>query len=133
MGTSASPEPGFEDGRREHRRQGPIISRRKLIIGGAAALAVVLLIVLWPRGRQASQPAGPAVPAALAPTTALPANLLTAMLAARDQLEWPGLEVKTAAANLATTQAAVDFVRDEVASCRYPGPGPVQTRCFGPE
>ncbi len=48
-------------------------------------------------------------------------DLRAALLAARAELEWPGLDVKTAARELGSRERAVAFVKDEIASASYSG------------
>jgi len=49
-------------------------------------------------------------------------SLLSLLREVRDDLEWPGIEVSTAAATLGSPEAALDFVRNETLYIPYAGP-----------
>lgn len=48
-------------------------------------------------------------------------DLLSILVELREELEWPGIDIETAAANLATPEAVVDFVKKDIIYLPYRG------------
>ena len=82
-------------------------TRNRAIIATAVSGVVILLLALfWPRGEQ---------------TDPEQLTLLALLRAAEAEAAWPGLDVETAAAELATPEAAASFLRNHVVLQDYAG------------
>lgn len=84
------------------------MDRKKLIFRSGIILVLLLAVILLPRSCD--------------PVPSVKANpdLLSILLELREELEAPGIDVKTAAANLQTPEAALTFVREGTMYIPYP-------------
>ncbi|MEM1443502.1 MAG: hypothetical protein AAGF67_14245, partial [Verrucomicrobiota bacterium] len=83
--------------------------RKATLWAGILLLILLLLFLLRGCGPKSSYP-----------VEADP-DLLSILLELREELEWPGIDIETAAANLETPEAVVEFVRDGTVYLSYPG------------
>jgi len=86
----------------------PKKKHRLRIVVTAIFLVVVLLLIRSCGGKQQN-------------VVTVDPDLLTILLELREELEWPGIDVKTAAANLETPEAVVKFVREGTIYLPYRG------------
>lgn len=85
------------------------MDRRKTVTRVGIVVAIVVILLLLLRGCGEKPPVEP------------DEDLLGILIELREELEWPGIDVATAAKNLRTPEAAIDFVRNDTKLIIYPG------------